>query len=150
LNIQQGISKDEGILVVATRFETEIMILPSHIDVNGHVHHSAYLDFLLAARYDQMARCYKMSMDEFLKLGFTWFVRKYDITYRTPIKMGDTVLIRTWVDSVDKMSVDIGFEMVSKKTDKQAARGIARYVLVDVDKGRPVRIPDEAVRKYSI
>jgi thioesterase-3 len=135
---------------MATRFETEIRILPSHIDVNGHVHHSAYLDFLLAARYDQMSRCYKMSMDDFWKLGLTWFVRKYDITYKTPIQMGDAVLVRTFVAKVDKMSVDIGFEMVSKTTGKQATRGIARYVLVDAHTGRPVRIPDEAVHKYSI
>ena len=135
---------------MTSRFETEIAILPNHIDVNGHVHHSAYLDFLLAARYDQMARCYKMSMDDFWKLHLTWFVRRYDITYKTPIEMGDTVIVRTWVADVSKMSVDIGFEMVSKKTAKQATRGVARYVLVDASTGRPARIPQEAVEKYSI
>lgn len=135
---------------MATRFETEIQILPSYIDVNGHVHHSAYLDFLLAARYDQMARCYKMSMNDFWELGLTWFVRKYEITYRSPVKMGDTMIVRTWVSGVGKMSVDIGFEMDSKETGKQAAWGIGRYVLVDVETGKPVRIPYEAVKKYSI
>ena len=91
-----------------------------------------------------------MSMDEFWKLGLTWFVRKYDITYRAPVQMGDTVIVRTWVHQVGKMSVDIGFEMVSKNTEKQAARGIARYVLVDANTGKPVRIPEIAMKKYSI
>ncbi len=46
------------------KFKTEIMVQPRDIDINGHVHHSVYLDYLLAARYDQMQRCYKMSTNE--------------------------------------------------------------------------------------
>jgi len=38
--------------VMATKFETELTVLPRDIDVNGHVHHSVYLDYLLAARFD--------------------------------------------------------------------------------------------------
>ena len=48
-----------------TKFETEIAVQPRDVDVNGHVHHSIYLDYLLAARYDQMERCYGISMEDF-------------------------------------------------------------------------------------
>ena len=52
-----------------TRFETELHVRPDDIDMNQHVHSSRYQDYVLAARYDQMARCYKVSMDEFTQAG---------------------------------------------------------------------------------
>ena len=48
------------------RFDTEMMVRPDDIDMNNHVHNSKYLDYVLFARYDQMGRCYGMSMDEFI------------------------------------------------------------------------------------
>ena len=135
---------------MATVFETELPILPRDIDVNGHVHHTVYLDFLLAARYDQMARCYRMSMEEFLERGYTWFVRKYEIEYRTGLVLGDTAVVRTWVEDVGRMSVDVGFEIASKESGRTAAKGLARYVMLDVAKGRPARIPRDIIEKYSV
>lgn len=55
-----------------TKFETELGVRPDDIDMNQHVHASRYQDYVLAARYDQMARCYKMSMEEFFKAGLGW------------------------------------------------------------------------------
>ncbi len=52
---------------MTTKFDTEITVRPNEIDINRHVHQSVYLDYILFARYDQMKRCYKMSMEEFFK-----------------------------------------------------------------------------------
>lgn len=54
-------------------FETEITIRPDDIDLNNHVHNANYLDFVQAARYDQMKNVYKMPMENFYKLGYSWF-----------------------------------------------------------------------------
>jgi len=37
-------------------FATEIIIRPDDIDMNDHVHNTKYLDYVLAARYDQMQK----------------------------------------------------------------------------------------------
>ena len=39
-------------------FESELTVRPDDIDMNNHVHNSKYLDYVLAARYDQMGRCF--------------------------------------------------------------------------------------------
>ena len=57
-----------------SKFESEVVIRPDDIDMNNHVHNSRYLDYVLAARYEQMRRDYKMSMDEFVARGFSWVV----------------------------------------------------------------------------
>ena len=63
-----------------TRFETELQVRPDDLDFNQHVHASRYYDYVLAARYDQMARCYKMSLEQFFELVLAWFTLvKYSV-----------------------------------------------------------------------
>ena len=70
--------------IAGTKFSSELQVRPDDIDMNHHVHASKYFDYVLAARYDQMARCYKMSMEEFAALGLGWFVRASHIEYKRP------------------------------------------------------------------
>ena len=48
------------------RFETEHVVRPDDIDMFQHVHSSRYLDYVLAARYEQMAPCYGMPWEDFI------------------------------------------------------------------------------------
>ena len=132
------------------RFESRLKVQPRDIDINGHVHHSVYLDYLLAARFDQMERCYGMSMDAFLEMGYTWVARRYEIEYKIPVLLGDDVIVRTWVDRFGKVSVVVRFEMESANTRRCAAKGSATYVLVDIRNNKPAKLPEAAVQKYSV
>ena len=132
------------------KFETMIPVQPRDIDINGHVHHSIYLDYLLAARFDQMKRCYGISMEAFQEMGFTWVARTYTIEFRSGIMPGDTALVRTWIEQIGKVTVDVAFEIESVQHGSQAAHGSARFVLIDTASGRPAKIPAEVIEKYSV
>src|SRR5690349_11499998 len=103
-----------------SRFESELQVRPDDIDMNQHVHASRYFDYVLAARYDQMARCYKMPMEEFIKLGFGWFVRAMHIEYKRPLGIGESFIVRTWVEEITRDSVKVEFEIVKKGNGKLA------------------------------
>jgi acyl-CoA thioester hydrolase/thioesterase-3 len=51
---------------IHSKFETEMQVRPDDIDLFQHVHSSRYMDYVLAARYDQRTRCYDMPWEEFL------------------------------------------------------------------------------------
>ena len=70
-----------------TKFETELGVRPDDIDMNRHVHASRYQDYVLAARYDQMARCYRMSMEEFNQAGLGWYVKSAQLDYKRLLVM---------------------------------------------------------------
>src|SRR5260221_11577672 len=97
-----------------TRFETELQVRPDDIDMNQHVHGSRYFDYVLAARYDQMARCYKMSMAEFTQAGFGWFIGTAHLEYKRPLEIGESFVVRTWVDDIRTDTVRVQFEIVKK------------------------------------
>lgn len=63
-------------------FESDITIRPDDIDMNNHVHNTKYLDYVLAARYDQMVKDYKMPMNEFHSLDFNWVVSISHIEFK--------------------------------------------------------------------
>ena len=81
-------------------FESEIAIRPDDIDLNNHVHNTKYIDYVLAARYDQMINEYKMSMKNFEELGYNWIVSITYIEYKRALNLNDKILVRTQMDSV--------------------------------------------------
>src|SRR5437763_10636019 len=94
-----------AIVAGRTQFETELQVRPDDIDMNQHVHGSRYFDYVLAARYDQMARCYKVSMEEFVQAGFGWFIKTAHVEYKRPLLLGESIVVRTWVEEIFRTGV---------------------------------------------
>src|SRR5260221_7075870 len=94
-----------------TKFETELQVRPDDIDMNQHVHGSRYFDYVLAARYDQMDRCYKMSMQEFAKAGYGWYIKTAHLDYKRSLGLGERFTVRTWVEAIRRSGVLVNFEI---------------------------------------
>jgi len=133
-----------------SRFESELTVRPDDIDMNQHVHNSRYFDYVLAARYDQMTRCYGMSMEAFLEAGFGWVVRTAQVEFKRPLAMGDTAIVTTWVDVMHADGVTVGFEIRKKSNAKLCCDGRFHYTMVDVQTGRAAKIPAWIAEKYAV
>lgn len=133
-----------------SEFETDVVIRPDDIDMNNHVHSSKYMDYVLAARYDQMQRHYKMSMNEFLEKGMNWYISACHIEFKREMKLGDEIAVRTKVAEASGAQARVSFKIIFRQTGKSAAEGYFLYTLINTKNGRPVRIPDDVVERYSI
>ena len=131
-------------------FESEIQIRPDDIDMNNHVHNSKYLDYVLAARYDQMSKDYKMSMEEFIDLGYSWVVSSVTINYKRALLLNDKIIVRTQLESFSGAQSIVNFWIVKKENEKIAAEGQFVYTMISIKSGRPARIPEEIAAKYTI
>src|SRR4030095_12535327 len=99
-------------------FKPAVEVRPDDIDMNQHVHASRYLDYVLAARYDQMARCYHMPMEEFLQTGLGWFTALSPREYKRPLRLGECMILRTWVDDIHRATVKVEFEILRRTNGK--------------------------------
>lgn len=133
-----------------TAFDSEITIRPDDIDMNNHVHNTKYLEFVFAARYIQMEKYYIMPMDEFIELGYTWVISTSHIDYKRALKLKDEIIVTTQVDSVSGAQCIVKFRIILKENKKISAEGYINYTMISVKSGRPVRIPDFIIEKYSI
>ena len=131
-------------------FSTEIIVRPDDIDMNNHVHFSKYLDYFLAARYDQMGRCYKLSMEEFIEMGYNWVASNMSINYKRALLLGDTAIVKTQLDSFNGAQVKANFWIYNKTTEKLIADGYGNFTLINIKNLRPARIPQEIIDKYSV
>lgn len=133
-----------------TPFETELQVRPDDIDMYQHVHGSRYFDYVLAARYEQMARCYRMSMEEFARAGYGWVTRTAHLEYKRPLLLGESFWVRTWIETFVRDGVRVDFEIRKKATGKLACDGWFHYTLIRLATGRAEAIPDWIVAKYAI
>ena len=133
-----------------SKFETELQVRPDDIDMNQHVHGSRYFDYVLAARYDQMERCYKMSMQEFSKAGFGWYIKTAHLQFKRPLGLGEWFIVRTWVNAIRRSEVEVKFEMVRRSNAKLCCDGYFDYTMINLQSGRAEPIPQWIVEKYAI
>ena len=136
--------------LLKSRFSSELQVRPDDIDMNQHVHASRYFDYVLAARYEQMATCYKMSMEEFVQMGLGWYVRSFFIDYKRPLLLGERMIVTTWVDEIQEESVKVQFEISKKGNRKLTSEGYGIYTLINLGSGRAEPIPNIVLEKYSI
>jgi acyl-CoA thioester hydrolase/thioesterase-3 len=125
-------------------------VRPDDIDLFQHVHASRYLDYVSAARYDQMARCYGMAWEEFTKIGLGWVMRTVFLDFKRPLRLGDRFVVRTWIEQIFKESVQVNFQIVKSSNHKLACDGNIHYTLVSLDTGRAEKIPDWIAAKYAV
>jgi len=131
-------------------FPSEIKVRPDDIDLNNHLHNTKYLDFVQAARFEQMRDFYKMPMEEYHKMGLNWFAGIAHIEYKRALKMNDVAIVKTQMGEVKGAQCRVNFWIENKSTSKLSAEGYFIYTLVSIKSGRPVRISEEIIQKHSI
>ncbi len=135
---------------VYSKFETELQVRPDDIDMYQHVHSSRYMDYVLAARFDQMERCYKMPMAEFQKHGYGWVMVAAQMNFKRPLLLGDRFTVRTWIEEFTGTGVNVSFEILRQEPRKLCCDGRIDYAMIAADNARAVRIPDWIRAKYSV
>ena len=135
---------------VYSKFETELMVRPDDIDLYQHVHSTRYLDYVLAARFDQMERCYGMPMSAFTARGLGWFMSSITVHFRRPLGLGDRMLVRCWIERFTETGCGLGFEIEKLPNRKRVCDGTCDYTLVTLSTGRATPLPDDIKAKYSI
>ena len=135
---------------MTSRFTSEIPVRPDDIDMFQHVHNSRYLDYIQAARYDQMVRCYNMSMEEFMIMGYGFVVKKAELNFKRALIMGDVMLISTQVKEFNGSDILVEFEIVNKKNEKISCDGFMVYTMINLKTARSEKVPDEIQTKFSI
>jgi len=133
-----------------SKFTTLHKVRPDDIDMFNHVHNSVYLDYVLAARYEQMEIYYGMPMEKFLEMGFGWVVKTVQIDYKRPLSLGNKFSVHTGIISINKKGCKVEFEIKNTDTQKTSADGWFDFVMINLKTGRSVEVDEEMVKKYSI
>jgi acyl-CoA thioester hydrolase/thioesterase-3 len=130
-------------------YVSRLQVRPDDIDMFGHVHSSRYVDYVLAARFDQMERCYGMKMQVFLERGYGWVLVSTEINFKRALGLGEHFDVETRIVSLLKNTVEVHYRILTT-TGKESCTGWARYAFYNLRSKKSEAIPDWVIEQYSI
>jgi len=122
------------------RFTTELAIPAGAIDELGHVNNQIYIGWM-----QDIAVAHSSAQgwppERYLSNGRVWVVRSHFVEYLRPLSAGDRIVISTWLEDLKTSSSLRKYAFAYAETREIAARAETRWVFIDLESGRPQRIP---------
>lgn len=131
-------------------YETELAVRPDDIDMFQHVHSAKYMDYVLAARYDQMDRCYGNPMSSYIEKGLGWVITHCEMYFKRALKLGETMIVQTQLIEAAEKTVRVNFFIRNKTTGKICCDGYFDYAMIHIASGKAEKIPDWVMEKYQL
>jgi acyl-CoA thioester hydrolase len=132
---------------VSSVYAKSLIIPRSSIDENGHVNNVAYVQWMqdiAVEHYSSIGGVTAQGPDA------TWVVREHRIEYLLPAFAGEKIEIRTWVENIRRVRSLRKYEFVRNADGKVLVRGETDWVFVELKTGRPLAIPEEVSRVFTI
>ena len=124
-------------------------VVEHDLDGLGHANNISYLKWMQSAALAHSA-AQGWPVEAYAALGCGWVVRSHFIEYLAPALLGDTILIRTWVADMGKVTSRRRFLILRDGNDTLLARAETNWAFVDYRTGSPKRIPPEISRAFEV
>lgn len=118
------------------------------IDPQFHVNNAAYLAYIENCNIDVCAH-YGWPMDRMAAEGIGIIARRYQIEYRRPAVLGDTLKISTWVSDRRGASAIRHHEIRRAADDLLLVRSRVKWVWINLQTGAPIRIPKPFLEAFA-
>ena len=121
-----------------------------HYECNayGHVNHANYLRYMQEAAMDASAAV-GYDLDRYAALHRQWWIRETEIEYLRPVRYGQTVIVKTWVEDFHRVRSRRAYELRDADSGEIVARAHSDWVYMNTDTGRPVTVPDEMIAAFE-
>lgn len=118
--------------------ESNIEVRYAETDQMGVVYHANYLVWMEIGR-TKLIEDLGFNYAEMEKDGILAPVIDVRVTYKQPVRYGDTVRIKTWIEEYDGLRVTYGYEIYTGQGEL-AVYGYTKHVCVKADSFRPISL----------
>lgn len=133
---------------IPTIYINRRVVCEEDLDELNHVNNLQYLRWTLKAASEH-SKSVGWPSDRYRESGTGWIVRSHKITYKLPAQLGDEIVIRTWIEVLDRVSALRKYEIVRKSDDRTYAVAETRWVFVDLATLKLIAIPDEVRSAFA-
>jgi acyl-CoA thioester hydrolase len=116
-------------------------------DAYGHVNNTYYPRYMQEAAFDASAAA-GYDLARYASMGQHWLVRETAVDYVSPLRYGDSVVVKTWVEDFRRVRSRRAYELRQANSGQVAARGHTDWVFVDTPSGQPATIPPELIAAF--
>lgn len=90
-----------------------------------------------------------LGIDDIRKEDYGWMLIKWELEIMKYPKAKDVVTIVTWTSGFERFYATRQFQMYNSKGE-ELAKASSLWVFLDINKRRPIRIPNYIIEKYSV
>jgi len=126
-----------------------VEVRPGDIDELGHAGNLVYLRWVLEAA---LAHSTAVGLDQaaYLARREVWVVRSHQIEYLRPALAGERLAVETRVATMGAASSVRRTRIVRASDGAELCRASTDWAFLDLDRGRPRRIPDDIRSRFPI
>jgi len=119
----------------------EVKIYYEDTDCGNVVYYANYLKYMERGRTEFLSD-HGFNVAEIAVSGTVFVVSRAEIDYRSSARLGETLVVKTWISEVTRTSLLFSHTMTDKTSGRLIAEAQARLVCVDPH-GKIKRIPSE-------
>lgn len=128
--------------------ETREEVMFFDTDCGGVVHNLAYLRMIETAR-TRLAALMGLNLREMSHTQLYPVLLRTEVDYRRPARLGDELIIRGRLESVERVRFWCAFEMFRACDETLLVTCRQSLALVQMPEARPARLPDDWSVKYA-
>lgn len=125
-----------------------VTVQDQHIDLMRHTNNVVYLQWL-----EDVAWAHSIALGlgpaQYEALGHGMVVRQHELTYIQATRLGDALVLATWLTHADKLTLQRHYQFVRKTDGATVFRGRTHFVCVDIAQGKVRRMPQAFFSAYS-
>ena len=142
-------TKNKSTTLTKAIVTTNVDVRFAETDLMGVVHHAAYIVWFEVGRIEWM-KAAGMPYTEIAASGHHFAVTGINAAYRTAVRFGDALELRTHLSLLRSRKVQFTYELIHKATDDQpeviAATGTSDHICVDLE-NRMAKIPADVMQR---
>jgi acyl-CoA thioester hydrolase len=119
----------------------DVKIYYEDTDCANVVYYANYLKYMERGRTEFLAD-HGYSVSELANQGTVFVVARVEIDYRSSARLGEALVVKTWISEMTRTSILFGTTMTDKASGRLIAEAQVRLVCVDAN-GKIKRIPKE-------
>jgi acyl-CoA thioester hydrolase len=127
-------------------FEMTVSVTPEDIDEQNHVNNTVYLRWVQEVATAHWRAIANPEAQE----NIGWVVLRHEIDYKASACSGDQVVLRTWVGKATRLTFERFTEMLRSPDRQLLSNARTLWCPVNVQTGRPVRVPPDVREQFSI
>lgn len=131
-------------------FVIGVAVTADDIDSYGHVNNVVYVRWLAECAWAHSAAV-GLPEDECVAMRRGMAVRTFHIDLLAAAYLGDELLVGDWVSASDgRLRATRTYQIIQPASGRTLLRGHIDYVCINLDNGRPVRMPPEFAERYTV
>ena len=130
-------------------FTVLVKVSNQDIDQLGHANNQVYLNWMMKAAYEH-SDSLGLSVNDYLSLGIAMVAKRHEINYLSATFLNDNLIIGTWIVTNDnRFQTMRKYQIIRLEDHKTTLRAKTDWVSLNINTGKPQRMPDEFIRCYQ-